>query len=137
MIQEEWSPEQIHGWMKDNVPFTVSHERIYTHINQDKDKGGDLYTHLRGRKKYRKRNGLNDRRGSIKNRVSIDERPDIVTDRSRIGDWEADTIIGKAHKQAIVSLTERKSGLALIYNCLLYTSPSPRDRTRSRMPSSA
>jgi IS30 family transposase len=46
--------------MKDNVPFTVSHERIYTHINQDKDKdkGGDLYTHLRGRKKYRKRNGL-------------------------------------------------------------------------------
>ena len=115
LIQEEWSPEQIHGWMKDNVPFTVSHERIYTHIYQDKDKGGDLYTHLRGRKKYRKRNGLNDRRGSIKNRVSIDERPDIVTDRSRIGDWEADTIIGKAHKQAIVSLTERKSGLALIY----------------------
>ena len=58
---------------------------------------------------------MNDRRGSIKNRVSIDDRPDIVTDRSRIGDWEADTIIGKAHKQAIVSLTERKSGLALIY----------------------
>ena len=115
LIQEEWSPEQIHGWMKDNVPFTVSHERIYTHIYQDKDKGGNLYTHLRGRKKYRKRNGSNDRRGSIKNRVSIDERPDIVTDRSRIGDWEADTIIGKAHKQAIVSLTERKSGLALIY----------------------
>ncbi len=115
LIQEEWSPEQIHGWMKDNVPFTVSHERIYTRIYQDKDKGGDLYTHLRGRKKYRKRNGSNDRRGSIKNRVSIDERPDIVTDRSRIGDWEADTIIGKAHKQAIVSLTERKSGLALIY----------------------
>ena len=61
LIQEEWSPEQIHGWMKDNVPFTVSHERIYTHIYQDKDKGGDLYTHLRGRKKYRKRNGSNDR----------------------------------------------------------------------------
>ena len=39
----------------------------------------------------------------------------MVEERNRIGDWEADTIIGKAHKQAIVSLTERKSGLALIY----------------------
>ena len=48
MIQEEWSPEQIHGWMKDNVPFTVSHERIYTHINQDKDKGVDLLEHKLG-----------------------------------------------------------------------------------------
>ncbi|MCH7764900.1 MAG: IS30 family transposase, partial [Candidatus Marinimicrobia bacterium] len=115
LIKNEWSPEQIHGWMKENLIISVSHERIYTHIYQDKDKGGNLYTHLRGRKRYRKRNGSNDRRGQIKNRVSIDERPDVVEQRSRIGDWEADTIIGKAHKQAIVSLTERKSGLALIY----------------------
>ncbi|MCH7764333.1 MAG: IS30 family transposase [Candidatus Marinimicrobia bacterium] len=115
LIRNDWSPAQIHGWMKENLIISVSHERIYIHIYQDKDKGGNLYTHLRGRKRYRKRNGSNDRRGQIKNRVSIDERPDVVEQRSRIGDWEADTIIGKAHKQAIVSLTERKSGLALIY----------------------
>ncbi len=115
LIMNEWSPEQIHGWMKDNLPFSVSHEWIYEYIYQDKNKDGNLHTHLRCKKKYKKRNGSNDRRGQIKNRVSIDERPGIVEDRSRIGDWEADTIIGKAHKQAIVSLTERKSGLALIY----------------------
>jgi len=48
------------------------------------------------------------------NRVSIDERPAIVETRSRLGDWELDTIIGRGHKQALVSLTERKSRLTLI-----------------------
>lgn len=130
LIKEEWSPEQIHGWMKENMNVSVSHEWIYRYIYQAKQKGGDLHTYLRCKKKYKKRNlsgqdGVKDRRGQIKNRVSsdyakatsdkIDERPTVVETRSRIGDWEADTIIGKRHKQALVSLTERKSGLALLY----------------------
>jgi len=53
--------------------------------------------------------------GEIKNKVSIDERPAIVEAKERIGDWEADTIIGKRHQQALVSLTERKSRFSLIY----------------------
>ena len=114
-IWNDWSPEQIHGWMKENLAVSVNHEWIYHYIRQDKHTGGDLYTHLRCKRKRKKRYGSNDRRGQIKNRVSIDERPSIVETRSRIGDWEADTIIGKRHKQAIVSLTERKSGLALLF----------------------
>ena len=54
------------------------------------------------------------RRGIIPNRQSIEQRPAIVETRSRIGDWEADTIIGKNHRQAIVSLVERKTGFMLI-----------------------
>lgn len=115
LIQKEWSPEQIQGWMKANMKMPVSHEWIYQYILQDKQKGGELYTYLRCKKKYKKRNGVRDQRGQIKNRVSIDERPSIVEKRSRIGDWESDTIIGRQHKQALVSLTERKSGLALLY----------------------
>ena len=72
------------------------------------------HRHLRCQKKRRKRYGSYDRRGRIKNRVSIDERPTIVDTRQRLGDWEVDTIIGKGHRQAIVSLTERKSRLALL-----------------------
>ncbi len=113
LIQKEWSPEQITSWMKKNMGMTASHEWIYQYILQDKNAGGRLFTHLRCKKKRKKRYGVNSRRGSIKNRVSIDERPDVVEERSRIGDWEVDTVIGKAHKQALVSLTERKSGLAL------------------------
>ncbi|MCH8068001.1 MAG: IS30 family transposase [Candidatus Marinimicrobia bacterium] len=115
LIRNDYSPEQIHGWMKENLAVSVSHEWIYQYILQDKQTGGDLYTHLRCKRKRKKRYGSNDRRGQIKNRVSIDARPSIVETRSRIGDWEADTLIGKRHKQAIVSLTERKSGLALLY----------------------
>ena len=54
------------------------------------------------------------RQGQIRDRVSIDQRPDVVDQRSRLGDWEADTIIGAQHQQAIVSLTERRSGFCLI-----------------------
>jgi len=115
LIKNDWSPEQIHGWLKEKLDVAISHEWIYQHIYQDQLNGGTLYTHLRSQKSYRKRRGGHDRRGQIKNRVSIEERPDIVETKERIGDWEVDTIIGKGHKQAIVSLTERKSKLALIY----------------------
>jgi len=115
LLYKEWSPEQISGWMKKNMAVTVSHEWIYQYVLKDKLAGGSLYLHLRCKKKRKKRYGSNDRRGNLKNRISIDERPAVVDTRNRLGDWEADTIIGKAHKQAIVSMTERKSGLALIY----------------------
>lgn len=115
LIGEDWSPEQISGWLKVEMNVFVSHEWIYQHILLDKRSGGQLYRHLRCRKKKKKRYGSNDRRGEIKNKVSIDERPAIVEVRERIGDWEADTIIGKGHKQALVSLTERKSRFSLIY----------------------
>jgi len=115
LICKEWSPEQISGWMKQTMEIAVSHEWIYQYILKDKLTGGSLYLHLRCQNKRRKRYGSYDRRGNLKDRVGIDDRPDIVETRSRVGDWEADTIIGKAHKQAIVSMTERKSGLALIY----------------------
>jgi len=113
LIQDDWSPEQIHGWMKENMDISISHEWIYQYILEDKKSGGSLYRHLRCKKKKKKRYGSNDRRGRVKNRISIDERPALVETRSRIGDWEADTLIGKQHKQTIVSITERKSGFAL------------------------
>ena len=114
LLREEWSPEQISLWLAAERSLKISHEWIYQYVLQDKAKGGTLYRHLRCQKQRRKRYGSYSRRGQLINRVSIDERPAIVDTRSRLGDWELDTIIGKAHKQAIVSLTERKSRLTLI-----------------------
>ena len=113
-LRLDWSPEQISGWLRRNQAVRVSHEWIYQYILADKLTGGDLYRHLRCQKKRRKRYGSYDRRGKLPNRVSIEERPDIVEQRQRIGDWEVDTIIGKGHQQAIVTLTERKSRFALL-----------------------
>jgi len=110
LTSEQWSPKQICGWMKKEGMATVSHERIYQHIWADKKKGGKLYVSLRrSGKKYNKRKGKTSGRGLIPNRVDIDQRPAIVAEKSRIGDWEADTIIGANHKGAIFSIVDRKS----------------------------
>ena len=113
-LRLEWSPEQVSGWLHRHHAIQVSHEWIYQYILADKQAGGDLYRHLRCQKKRRKRYGSYDRRGKLPNRVSIEERPDIVEQRQRIGDWEVDTIVGKGHHQAIVTLTERKSRFSLL-----------------------
>jgi len=114
LLREDWSPEQIKLWLKAEYNVSISHEWIYQYILQDKIYGGALYHHLRCKKQRRKRYGSYNRRGQLIDRISIDERPAIVDKRSRIGDWELDTIIGKGHQQAIVSLTERKSRYTLI-----------------------
>jgi IS30 family transposase len=113
-IRQDWSPEQISGWLKKNTDTVVSHEWIYQHIYLDKRNGGDLHIHLRCQKKRRKRVGSYDRRGKIPNQVSIDERPEIVEKRARLGDWEADTMIGTGKQGAIVTLVDRKSRLTLL-----------------------
>ena len=86
MIREDWSPEQISGHLKDIGEPSVSPEWIYQHIYADKRNGGELHTHLRCQKQRCKRYGSTERRGQIKNRVSIEKRPDIVDLRNRIGD---------------------------------------------------
>jgi IS30 family transposase len=113
-LQLDWSPEQISGWLNRTHTIHVSHEWIYQYILMDKRMGGQLFKHLRCKKKRRKRYGGDDRRGQLPNRVSIEQRPEIVQQRQRIGDWEVDTIIGKGHHQAIITLTERKSRFALL-----------------------
>jgi len=113
-LRLEWSPEQVSGWLHRHHAIQVSHEWIYQHILVDKQAGGELYRHLRCQKKRRKRYGSYDRRGKLPNRVSIEERPAIVEQRQRIGDWEVDTIVGKGHHQGIVTLIERKSRFALL-----------------------
>jgi IS30 family transposase len=46
--------------------------------------------------------------------VDINERPAIVNEKTRLGDWEADTVIGKGHQGVLVTLTERVSKLNLV-----------------------
>jgi IS30 family transposase len=110
----DWSPEQISGWLKAEKGLFISHERIYQHIWTDKLKGGSLYKHLRHSGKKRKQYGSKDKRGQIRNRVSIDDRPLIVSEKTRLGDWEIDTVIGKNHQGALVTLVDRVSKLTLI-----------------------
>lgn len=114
-LKDGWSPEQISGRMAFEGLVPISHETIYKYIYHNKRSGGNLYTCLRHKcKKYTKRTASYHSRGQIKNRISIDFRPEIVEDKSRVGDWEVDTIIGKNHHQAIVTLVDRNSKFTLM-----------------------
>jgi IS30 family transposase len=111
LLCQQWSPEQIAGRLRLEGQPTVSHERIYQYVYADKRAGGTLHRHLRCQKQRRKRYGTYSRRGQIPNRVLIDQRPAVVEHKGRAGDWEADTIIGRHHQAAMVSLVERRSKL--------------------------
>lgn len=114
LIRQKLSPEQVSGRMDFENTLKISHETIYTHIYTDKRAGGDLWLHLRCQKRCRKRYASGqERRGMLKNRVSIDDRPEIVDLKERIGDWEGDTVIGKDHKGAMVTLADRASRYTL------------------------
>jgi len=116
LSKEQWSPEQIWGYCKENNIDMVSHESIYKFVYQDKDKGGLLYKNLRvASKKYRKRYGSGkNKRGIIKDKISIDERPEYINNKQSAGHWEIDTIVGKDNKGAIVTIAERATAFVLI-----------------------
>ena len=127
LIHEEWSPEQIVGRIAMEQGVSISHEWIYQYVYADKRSGGELYRYLRCQKARRKRYGSYDRRGIIPNQVSIDDRPAIVDAKRRFGDWEGDTVIGKGHRGALVTLVERKSLYTVIRAVLNKTAEAVRN----------
>ena len=112
-LKQDWSPEQISGRMRLDTGMSVVHETIYRYIYTNKKNGGKLYTYLRHKnKKYHHRSNDYRSRGTIIDRVMIK----IVEKKSRIGDWEIDTVVGKDHKGFLVTVVDRKSKFALIKN---------------------
>jgi transposase, IS30 family len=109
--EEKWSPEQVCGRIRSEGKPMACHETIYRYIYmKDKPNGGLLHLSLRqSHRKRRRRKNIKQKRGMIKDRVSISMRPKIVELKNRIGDYEADTIVGKGHKSNIATITDRKS----------------------------
>ena len=107
-LKQQWSPVQISGRLKKDGLGEISHETIYKYIWIDKKQGGILYKNFRHQgKKYNKRGKGTSGRGCIPGRIDITERPLIVEEKIRVGDWELDTIIGGDHEGAIVSMVDR------------------------------
>jgi len=114
-LEEEWSPEQIAGRLKRRGKLRISHETIYWHIWEDRRGGGQLYRHLRGaQKKRRKRYGRYDSRGRLAGKRPISERPPGAENRSRVGHLEGDTMIGSADKHCVLTLVDRKTGYLML-----------------------
>ncbi len=113
LAEEQWSPEQIKGYCDKEGIEMVSVERIYQYIREDKANGGTMYKHLRHQLKHRKR-PVSGKHEVIKNKVSIENRPEIVNNKERFGDWEIDLIVGKNNKGAMLTIVERKTAMIMI-----------------------
>jgi transposase, IS30 family len=113
-FNQDYSPEQISGALalkfQGDKSLHVSHETIYKHLYSLKHDRADLKMHFRhGHKIRHKRLSAKDKRGIIKNRLFIDNRPAIVDEKTRCGDWEGDTIEGAGKKGYIATFVDRKT----------------------------
>lgn len=114
-IEDDYSPEQTSATLRIKHDIEISHVRIYQHIREDKLNGGDLHTHLRFHHTGKRRAQYGaKRKGRIKERVSISQRSKIVDEKTRLGDFEIDTIIGTNRKGAITTAVDRVSLLSII-----------------------
>jgi len=132
LVREDWSPEQVAGWLRRHQELAISHETIYRYIWADKRRGGTLYTHLRGaRKQCRKRYGAYDSRGRLAGKRPITARPAGAEQRSRFGHWEGDTMLGAGQAgPCVLTLVERKSGFVAVGKLQQRTGAQVNDRAQ-------
>ena len=112
LLRFQWSPLQISKRLALENQETVSPETIYRFVYRDSKSGGRLFSNLRiAHRKRRPRfpRASSDRRGKIQDAISIEERTAGANNRSRKGHWEADTVIGRNHKGAVLILVDRKT----------------------------
>jgi IS30 family transposase len=109
-LTEYWSPEQISGRIRKDQGIHISPLTIYSWIYRNHTEGGKFYQYLRqNHHRRRKRRGSQERRGQIPDRRMIDDRPQVVNERKRIGDWEGDTVEGRKGSGLIATHVERKT----------------------------
>lgn len=123
-LKKRWSPEQIAGTIESEIKEKISHEAIYQYIYSQIYRNGygdlkpgceDLRIYLRRRKKRRTKKGFRRCQRVFRPKgASISERPVIVEQRERLGDWESDSIESIDHKPGINTFVERKAGLVFI-----------------------
>jgi IS30 family transposase len=121
-LRLNWSPEQIAGWLRRMHPedelYQVSHETIYRSLFVQA-RGvlkKELLSHLRSKRTIRRSRPADpngDRRGQIKDLVSISARPATVEDRAVPGHWEGDLLSGSKNSY-IATLVERHTRYVML-----------------------
>ena len=116
-LRNDWSPEEIAGRLKNeavlNIQKRISHETIYQYIYNGEGRYENLYQHLRTRRPRRRQKCNRRKRGhfSIENRISIHDRPEVVSAKKRLGDWEDDSMLFSKQRNVLAVQYERKSML--------------------------
>jgi IS30 family transposase len=109
LIKETLSPEQVCAYAKEHHAVVISHETVYRFIYSNRERWLALRPYMRHGLKRRKRYGSGTRYTNIPDRTPLSERPSVVEDKTRLGDWECDTVVGGDRKSALVTLVDRTS----------------------------
>jgi transposase, IS30 family len=112
LLRKDWSPEQIEDDLSTKSQKTVSLKTIYRYVERDKLEGGRLKYHLRilrKQRKDRKKPKYRAYQGLVRDRVPISKRSKIVEKRSRVGDYERDTVLGKRGGAVLLTIVDRKT----------------------------
>jgi len=142
-LADRWSPEQIAGRVSscpppDLVGLSISHTTIYRWIWGDRRRTQQFRPFLRiARKPRRKPYGKPSRRGQILGKRSIDERSKEANERSRLGDWEGDTVVGKGRTGHLVTCVDRASRYVIarkVHACAAEPVAEQLKRTLRRLP---
>lgn len=108
-IKADWSPELTAGrWNTLHPESSISHEAIYQWIYID---AKELIPCLVRAHKKRQSRGYSrkHKKSHIPNRISLLERPEDATFRTRVGHWETDTAVSRQSKAALQVTVERKT----------------------------
>jgi IS30 family transposase len=141
-LRRRWSPEQISLRIPLDLGETISHEAIYQYVYHQVSGGSnlikpgyeDLRPFLRRRRRIRIPRGSRRCQRVFKpSGTSIEERPQVVNERKRIGDWEGDTVESRDHKPGVNTLVERKTGYTFITRLNSKTSMATIQAVATRM----
>lgn len=120
-LEKDWSPEQIAGRIREHPPASlegsnISHESIYQYI-YNSPYGNHLYHYLRRKNvpRRQKQYARKSKKSFIPARVSIHDRPEIINERERFGDWESDSMVFRKQNSALSVQHERKSLLVKLH----------------------
>ena len=133
-LMHYWSPQQITGRLNRAQGKTLlCHETIYRWIYRY-ESGLTVFLRQTRRRRYRRRYGTKQRETirEQSKKKRIDTRPTIVEKRSRLGDWEGDTIVGQEKTSRILTHVERKSGYLLADKLHIVTADGVRRMTKKR-----
>lgn len=113
-LRDGWSPQQIAGRSMLEAVESVSHEYVYALLHRDKKRGGKLYRLLKRFGRRKQRLGDRDYAPPLAGRVGIEMRPAVVDQRSRLGDYEGDLIVGYRQSGYVLTVQDRTSKKAIL-----------------------
>lgn len=110
LVRRKWSPEQVSRRLGKLKRLQIATASIYRMLARDRAQGGDSWLHLRQLShRYRKGYRVVDRRGRVRGKRPLADRPIGAQERTEAGHLEGDTVIGRDGRHCLLTLVDRKT----------------------------